>query len=95
MHVLIAVNESLSSHYAFEWCLANLIPRASASAPSSPSGPEVTKVTLITIIEPPAQASYYYAASGAVYTASFIDEVYQKVSPFACTTNWRIKRQHS
>lgn len=95
MHALIAVNESLPSHHAFEWCLANLIPRAAASAsPSPPHGPEVTKVTLITIIEPPVQASYYYAASGAVYTASFIDEVYQKVLP-AHTIDYRMKRQNS
>lgn len=35
------------------------------------------------MIEPPVQASYYYAASGALYTASVIEEVYQKATEAA------------
>lgn len=78
MHLLVALNEGDQSKYAFEWLLKNIIPSANDSSSS------IDKVTLMTVVEPPVQASYYYAASGAVYTASYIEEVYKKVQQMLC-----------
>jgi hypothetical protein len=80
MHILIAVNNSEPSKHALQWVLTNFIPSQSGGG-SSESGndKQLPMITLLTVVEPPAQASYYYAASGAIYSASFLDDVYQKV----------------
>lgn len=50
-HVVIAINSSEHSKYAFEWTVKNLL-----HVPTH-------RVTLLTVLEPPVQAEYYYAAS--------------------------------
>jgi nucleotide-binding universal stress UspA family protein len=37
-------------------------------------------LTIFTVVEPPIQSGYYYAASGAIYLPSFIDEQYEKAT---------------
>lgn len=81
VHVVLSLNSSEHSRYAFEWALKNLLH----------SGTH--KVTLLTVVEPPIQAGYYYAASAgfpliswpspltiliAMYSPAFIDEVYKQ-----------------
>lgn len=87
VHVVLALNNSEHSKYAFNWVVKNLL-RTSDH-----------KLTILTVVEPPIQAGYYYAASAgtfnytghsivflsgvlfagvAMYSPSFIDEVYKK-----------------
>lgn len=80
MHILIAVDDSESSKHALQWLLTNFIPPQSSAGGESGNGKQLPMITLLTVVEPPAQASYYYAASGAIYSASFLDEIYQKVT---------------
>jgi len=68
LNVVIAVSGSEPSKYAFDWSVKNFL------------RPEDHKVTLLTVVEPPIQAGYYYAASAAMYSPSFIDEVYAKAT---------------
>jgi hypothetical protein len=49
--VVIAVNQSEPSKYAFDWAVKHFL------------RPEAHKVILLTVVEPPIQAGYYYAAS--------------------------------
>jgi hypothetical protein len=56
LNIIISVNSSEPSQYAFDWIVKNFL------------RPEDHKVTLLTVVEPPIQAGYYYAASaGALY----------------------------
>lgn len=81
INVVLALNASEHSKYAFNWAINNLLRTTDH------------KVTLLTVVEPPVQAGYYYAASAgkrqsmlnvfimmrvAMYSPSFIDEVYKK-----------------
>ena len=66
--ILIAVNETESSKFAFQWTLENIVK------------PDQDELTIFTVVEPPIQSGYYYAASGAIYVPSFIDEQYQKAT---------------
>ena len=79
-HVVLALNNSDHSKYAFEWAIKNLL-----HLPTH-------RVTILTVVEPPIQAGYYYAASAgkpcipfdgmlmlvAMYSPAFIDDVYKK-----------------
>jgi len=51
LHVVISLNSSEPSTFAFEWALKNFLRAADH------------KVTILTVVEPPIQAGYYYAAS--------------------------------
>lgn len=51
VHVVLALNSSEHSKYAFDWAAKNFL------------NPALHKVTLLTVVEPPIQAGYYYAAS--------------------------------
>lgn len=51
LNIVISVNSSEPSQYAFDWVMKNFL------------RPEDHKVTLLTVVEPPIQAGYYYAAS--------------------------------
>ena len=73
MHVLVAVNESETSQYALSWTLEHLIPKQGSSF----------KLTLLTVVEPPGQAAYYYAASGPIYSSSFLEELNAKADEAA------------
>ena len=55
-HVVLALNASEHSRYAFEWAIKHLLQAA------------IHKVTLLTVVEPPIQAGYYYAASAGMAT---------------------------
>ncbi|PJF18459.1 UspA domain-containing protein [Paramicrosporidium saccamoebae] len=66
VHVVLSLNSSEHSKYAFEWALKNFL------------NVDTHKVTLLTVVEPPIQAGYYYAASAAMYSPAFIDEVYKQ-----------------
>lgn len=57
-HVVLALNASEHSRYAFEWATRNLL------------HPSLHKVTLLTVVEPPIQAGYYYAASAGTHSMS-------------------------
>lgn len=50
-HVVLALNASDHSRYAFNWSIKNLL------------NPSTHRVTILTVVEPPVQAGYYYAAS--------------------------------
>lgn len=78
-HVVLALNGSEHSKYAFDWAVKNLL-----HLPTH-------RVTILTVVEPPIQAGYYYAASAgislhqfpltwmvAMYSPAFIDDVYKK-----------------
>lgn len=54
VHVVIALNATDHSKYAFQWAIKNLL------------SPDTHKVTLLTVVEPPVQAGYYYAASAGM-----------------------------
>lgn len=54
LNVVISVNGSEPSQYAFDWIVKNFL------------RPEDHKVTLLTVVEPPIQAGYYYAASAGM-----------------------------
>jgi nucleotide-binding universal stress UspA family protein len=66
VHVVLSLNSSEHSKYAFEWALKNFL------------NVDTHNVTLLTVVEPPIQAGYYYAASAAMYSPAFIDEVYKQ-----------------
>lgn len=53
MHIVIAINESSPSQYAFDWMIENILKDSKAH-----------KLSILTVVEPPVQAGYYYAASG-------------------------------
>lgn len=53
MHIVVAVNDSEPSRYAFDWLLENVLRNSSSH-----------KLSILTVVEPPVQAGYYYAASG-------------------------------
>lgn len=53
MHVVVAVNESEPSLYAFDWMIENILKDSKNH-----------KLSILTVVEPPVQAGYYYAASG-------------------------------
>jgi len=53
MHIVIAINESEPSIYAFDWMINNILKDSKNH-----------KVSILTVVEPPVQAGYYYAASG-------------------------------
>ncbi len=53
MHIVLAVNETEPSKFAFDWAIKNIL-----------EGSKNHKVTIMTVVEPPVQAGYYYAASG-------------------------------
>ncbi len=55
VHVVLALNASEHSKYAFEWAVKNFL------------NPAIHKVTLLTVVEPPIQAGYYYAASAGTH----------------------------
>lgn len=60
VHVVLALNSSEHSKYAFQWALENFLQV------------NVHKVTLLTVVEPPIQAGYYYAASAGTIHALLI-----------------------
>lgn len=53
MHIVVAINESEPSLYAFDWMIENILKESKSH-----------KVSILTVVEPPVQAGYYYAASG-------------------------------
>ena len=53
MHIVVAVNESESSLFAFDWMVENFLKESKSH-----------KLSILTVVEPPVQAGYYYAASG-------------------------------
>lgn len=53
MHIVVAVNESEPSLYAFNWMIENMLKESKSH-----------KISILTVVEPPVQAGYYYAASG-------------------------------
>lgn len=53
MHIVVAVNESEPSLYAFDWMIENMLKESKSH-----------KLSILTVVEPPVQAGYYYAASG-------------------------------
>ena len=53
MHIVVAVNESEPSLYAFDWMIENMLKESKNH-----------KLSILTVVEPPVQAGYYYAASG-------------------------------
>lgn len=53
MHIVVAVNESEPSLYAFDWMIENILKES-----------KTHKLSILTVVEPPVQAGYYYAASG-------------------------------
>lgn len=53
MHIVVAVNESEPSLYAFDWMIENIL-----------KDNKNNKLSILTVVEPPVQAGYYYAASG-------------------------------
>lgn len=53
MHIVVAVNESEPSLYAFDWMIENMLKESKSH-----------KISILTVVEPPVQAGYYYAASG-------------------------------
>jgi nucleotide-binding universal stress UspA family protein len=85
MHVVVAVNESEPSLFAFDWMIENIIKESKNH-----------KLSILTVVEPPVQAGYYYAASGgncfcyiiifslhcflAIYSANFLEEIYKKAT---------------
>jgi len=60
LNVVISVNTSEPSKYAFDWVIQNFL------------RPDVHKVTLLTVVEPPIQAGYYYAASAGMSIAPLL-----------------------
>lgn len=63
MHIVVAVNESEPSLYAFDWMIENILKESKSH-----------KISILTVVEPPVQAGYYYAASGGkplIYTNLF------------------------
>lgn len=52
--VVIAVNNSETSKYAFKWALNNFF------------CPEKHKVTILTVVEPPMQAGFNYGSSAGI-----------------------------
>lgn len=74
LNVVMALTESPASKHALEWACKHFL------------NPTMHKVTLLTVVEPPIQAGYYYAASAAMYSPSFIDEVYRKATEDATQT---------
>ena len=56
MHIVVAVNESEPSLYAFDWMIENILKESKNH-----------KLSILTVVEPPVQAGYYYAASGGKY----------------------------
>ncbi len=57
IHVVLAVNNSEHSQYAFNWAIKNFL-RTNDH-----------RVTLLTVVEPPIQAGYYYAASAGTLSS--------------------------
>jgi hypothetical protein len=55
MHIIIAVNDSEPSRYAFEWLMDHMLKEDKGH-----------KLSILTVVEPPVQAGYYYAASGGI-----------------------------
>jgi hypothetical protein len=53
MHIVVAVNESEPSLFAFDWMIENILKDSKNH-----------KLSILTVVEPPVQAGYYYAASG-------------------------------
>ena len=74
LHVVIALNQADNSKFCLQWAMDHFL------------NPSTHKVTLFTVVEPPVQAGYYYAASGAIYSTAFIDEAYQKATEEATKT---------
>jgi hypothetical protein len=74
LQVVIAVNQSENSKFCLQCTIDHFL------------NPSAHKVTLFTVVEPPVQAGYYYAASGAIYSTAFIDEAYQKATEEATKT---------
>lgn len=74
LHVVLALNNSDNSKKCVQWAMDHFL------------NPEIHRVTLFTVVEPPIQAGYYYAASGAIYSTAFIDEAYQKATDEATAT---------
>lgn len=68
LKVVVAVDSGASSKHAFDWALQNFL------------DPSKHILTIFTVVEPPIQSGYYYAASGAIYLPSFIDEQYEKAT---------------
>lgn len=66
LNVVISLNDSEPSKYAFQWSLDNFL------------DPNKHKLTILTVVEPPVQAGYYYTASAAIYSPSFFDELHKK-----------------
>lgn len=54
LNIVLSVNASEPSKYAFDWAMHNII------------RPAEHKVTILTVVEPPIQAGYYYAASAGI-----------------------------
>lgn len=74
LSVVLALNQSDNSKYCLQWAMDHFLDG------------KLHKVTLLTVVEPPVQAGYYYAASGAIYSAQFIDEAYAKATEEATKT---------
>jgi nucleotide-binding universal stress UspA family protein len=76
LHVVIALNDSDNSRYCLEWTVEHVMVQDLKQF----------RVTLLTVVQPPVQAGYYYAASGAIYSSSFIDEAYKSAEEEATKT---------
>jgi nucleotide-binding universal stress UspA family protein len=81
LHVVLCLNDAEPSKYAFDWALKNLL------------SPEKHRVTILSVVEPPIQAGYYYAASAAMYSPTFIDEVYKKSTEDAASNVREFQRE--
>ncbi|RKP19028.1 adenine nucleotide alpha hydrolases-like protein [Rozella allomycis CSF55] len=64
--VVISISDSEHSDYAFHWAIEHFL------------RPNTQKVVLLTILNPPAEAGYYYTAGAAVYTTTYIEEMHKK-----------------
>lgn len=80
LHVVLALNHSDNSKFSLQWAMDHFL------------NPNIHRVTLFTVVEPPIQAGYYYAASGAIYSTAFIDEAYQKATDEATATVREFKK---
>lgn len=65
MHIVVAVNESEPSLYAFDWMIENILKESKNH-----------KISILTVVEPPVQAGYYYAASGGTWNIWIIADFY-------------------
>ena len=67
--VVISVNNSKHAAYAVNWAIKNIL------------NPEKHQVHLLCVVPPPIEPAYFFTAStAALYSATYMEEIYEKAS---------------